>query len=221
MQNRQVYVHENNRDDDTCAPGININRIAQNKNLTYFAVGFSVLSLTISKPLLEIRLESMQQTELRLKCLIIIGRWKVSLIVSPEKTAQIMSRNTWEFKTSLPKLDIIVHKMKSFDYKNPKKTDLRSSTDHFSVVRNTNIQFPCEMCRSHVFLLFVICINIRFFFFCVQLDPLFYILCVQKKNECVPGRNDAIWIHLCERHVCKLSIIGLEKLKIDKIKSML
>ena len=115
LQNRQVYVQENNRDDDTCAPGININRIAQNKNLTYFAVGFSVISLTISKPLLEIRLESMQQTELRLKCLIIIGRSKVSPIISPEKTAQIMSRNTWEFKTSLPKLDIIVHKMKSFD----------------------------------------------------------------------------------------------------------
>ena len=164
LQNRQVYVQENNRDDDTCAPGINISRIAQNKNLTYFAVGFSVISLTISKPLLEIRLESMQQTELRLKCLIIIGRSKVSPIVSPEKTAQVMSRSTWEFKTSLPELDMIVHKMKSFDYKNPKITDLRSSTDHFSVVRNTNIQFLCEMCRSHVFLLFVICISIRFFF---------------------------------------------------------
>ena len=45
------------------------------------------------------------------------------------------------------------------------------------------------------FLEFVICINIRFFF-CVQLDPSFDILCVQKKNECVPGRNDALWIHL-------------------------
>ena len=45
------------------------------------------------------------------------------------------------------------------------------------------------------FLEFVICINILFFF-CVQLDPSFNILCVQKKNECVPGRNDALWIHL-------------------------
>ena len=33
-------------------------------------------------------------------------------------------------------------------------------------------------------------------FFCVQLDPSFNILCVQKKNECVPGRYDALWIHL-------------------------
>ena len=45
------------------------------------------------------------------------------------------------------------------------------------------------------FLAFVIWINIRFFF-CVQLDPLFHILCVQKENKCVPGRNDALWIHL-------------------------
>ena len=72
------YVQKKNRDDDTCVPIININRIAQNKNLTYFAIGFSVISLTISKPMLEIRLESMQQTELRLKYLIIIGRSKVS-----------------------------------------------------------------------------------------------------------------------------------------------
>ena len=75
-----------NRDDDTCAPGININRVAQNKNLTYFAFGFSVISLTISELLLEIHLESMQQTELRQKCFIITGgRSKVSPIVSPKK----------------------------------------------------------------------------------------------------------------------------------------
>ena len=48
------------------------------------------------------------------------------------------------------------------------------------------------------FLAFVICINMLFFL-CVQLDPLFHILCVQKENECVPGCNDALWIHLCNR----------------------
>ena len=52
----------------TRVPGININRVAQNKNLTYFAAGFSVISLTQNKPMLEIHLESMQQTELWLKC---------------------------------------------------------------------------------------------------------------------------------------------------------
>ena len=46
------------------------------------------------------------------------------------------------------------------------------------------------------FLAFVICINIRCFLR-VQLDPLFHILCVQKKNDCVPGRNDVLWIHHC------------------------
>ena len=34
-------------------------------------------------------------------------------------------------------------------------------------------------------------------FFCIQLDHSFSTLCVQKKNEWVPGRNDALWIHLC------------------------
>ena len=46
------------------------------------------------------------------------------------------------------------------------------------------------------FLAFVICINIRCFF-CIQLDPLFHILCTQKENECIPGRNDTLWIHIC------------------------
>ena len=64
--------------------------------------------------MLEIHLESMQQTEL----IITGGRSKVSSIV----TAQIMSRNTCEFKTELMKLDIMVDKMKLFDYKNPKIT---------------------------------------------------------------------------------------------------
>ena len=68
--------------------------------------------------MLEIRLESMQQTELRLKCLIIIGRSKVSPIVSPKKTAEIVSRNMSEFKHK----NLIVDKMKPFDYKNPKIT---------------------------------------------------------------------------------------------------
>ena len=67
--------NKNRDDDDTCAPGINffINRVAQNKNLTYFAFGFSVISLTISELMLEIHLESVQQTELRPKCFIITG----------------------------------------------------------------------------------------------------------------------------------------------------
>ena len=115
--------NKNRDDDDACAPGINsfINRVAQNKNLTYFAFGFSVISLTISELMLEIYLESMQQTELRPKCFIITGgRSKVSSIVSSKKTAQVMSRNTCEFKTRLLKLDIMVDKMKLLDYKNPK-----------------------------------------------------------------------------------------------------
>ena len=76
-----------------CASGININRIAQNKNLTYFAIGFSVISLTISKPMLEIRLESMQQTELRLKCLIITGRSKVSPIVRVKNSSDHVTQH--------------------------------------------------------------------------------------------------------------------------------
>ena len=59
--------------DDTCAPIININRVEQNKNLTYFTVAFSVISLTINKLILEICLESMQQTELQLKGLILLS----------------------------------------------------------------------------------------------------------------------------------------------------
>ena len=95
-------MQNKNRDDDTCAPGININRVAQNKNLTYFAFGFSVTSLTISELMLEIHLESMQQTELQLKFFIITGgRSKVSSI-----------SNTCEFKTELIKLDIMVDIMK-------------------------------------------------------------------------------------------------------------
>ena len=30
------------------------------------------------------------------------------------------------------------------------------------------------------------------------MDPSFNILCVKLKNECIPGRNDALWIHLCK-----------------------
>ena len=41
LKKQTSYVQNKNRDDDTCAHGININRVAQNKNLTYFAVGFS------------------------------------------------------------------------------------------------------------------------------------------------------------------------------------
>ena len=35
------------------------------------------------------------------------------------------------------------------------------------------------------------------FVFCIQRDPLFNVLCVQQKNEWIPGRNDVLWIHLC------------------------
>ena len=41
---------------------MSINRVARNQNFTYFAVGFSVISLTKDKLMLEIRLESMQKT---------------------------------------------------------------------------------------------------------------------------------------------------------------
>ena len=68
LQNRQVTCKTRTETMMMCALGININRVAQNKNLTYFAIGFSVISLTINKPMLEIPLESMQQTEIRLKC---------------------------------------------------------------------------------------------------------------------------------------------------------
>ena len=43
-------------------------------------------------------------------------------------------------------------------------------------------------CNAVFFLEFVICMDIRFFF-CVQLDPSFNILCVQQKNKCIPGRK--------------------------------
>ena len=138
-----------------CAPGININRVARNKNLTYFAFGFSVISLTISELMLEIHLESMQQTELHLKCFIITGgRLKVSPIVSRkiQLRSDHVTQHTCEFKTELMKLDIMVDKMKLFDYKNPKQLTLKfQELDHFSNVRNGNVQFPCEIRRSHVF----------------------------------------------------------------------
>ena len=44
-----------------------------------------MISLTITKPLIEVRLETMQQTEVRLKFVIIIDRSKVLPIVSPKK----------------------------------------------------------------------------------------------------------------------------------------
>ena len=56
LQNRRTsYVI---RDDDTFSHEIIINRVAQNKNWTHFAVGFPAISLTIRKPMLGIRLES-------------------------------------------------------------------------------------------------------------------------------------------------------------------
>ena len=119
-------MQEKNETVTRARPETNINRIAQNKNLTYFAVGFSVISLTISKPMLEIRLQSMQQTELRLKCLIIIGRSKVSPIVSPKNSSDHVTQHVG-IQNFTPQLDIIVDKMKSFDYKNQKITALRNS----------------------------------------------------------------------------------------------
>ena len=62
-----------------------------------------------------------------------------------------MSPNTCEFKTQLLKLDIMVDKMKLFDYKNPQLTLKFKELNHSSVVRNGNVQFPCEIRRSHVF----------------------------------------------------------------------
>ena len=59
-----------------------------------------------------------------------------------------MSRNTCKFTTELLKLDIMVEKMKLFDYKNLRKF---KELNHFSVVRNGNVQFPCEIRCSHVF----------------------------------------------------------------------
>ena len=61
-----------------------------------------------------------------------------------------MSRNMCEFKTRLLKLDIMVDKMKLLDYKNP-KIAANLEKNHFSVVRNGNVQFPFEIRRSHVF----------------------------------------------------------------------
>ena len=46
-----------------------------------------------------------------------------------------------------PQAGHMVVKMKSFDYKNPKITELK----HFTVVRNGNVQFPSEIRGSHVF----------------------------------------------------------------------
>ena len=39
----------------------------QKQNFTYFTIGFSIISLMINKPMLEIRLESVQKTQLELK----------------------------------------------------------------------------------------------------------------------------------------------------------
>ena len=39
----------------------NFGRPLQNQNFTYFAIGFSVILLMINKPMLEIRLESVQK----------------------------------------------------------------------------------------------------------------------------------------------------------------
>ena len=55
------------------------------------------------------------------------GRNAWCLVSGQNDMFQIMSRSMLEFKTLLPKLDIIIDKMKSFDYKNPKITALRNS----------------------------------------------------------------------------------------------
>ena len=56
MQHSQVM---SNRDDETWAPQVN-QQGGTKQNFTYFAIGFSVISLTINKPMLEKRLESIQ-----------------------------------------------------------------------------------------------------------------------------------------------------------------
>ena len=115
LQNRQVTCKTRT------APGINVSRVVQSKNVTYFIIGFSVISLTISKLMLQICLESMQQTELRLECFIITGRRsKVSPIVSPKKqlrSCHVTRRNS---KLNSSSWTYLFDKMKSFDYKNPK-----------------------------------------------------------------------------------------------------
>ena len=194
------YVQNKNRDDDTCAPGININRVAQNKNLTYFAVGFSVISLMISELMLEICLKSMRQTEFWLKCCITGGRWKVSPIVSPKlKNSSDHVTQHVEIQNLTPQAghngwqNEIIRLQKSENNSLP--WNLRNSI--ISPLWEMGMfNFLVKYAVRMFFLAFVICINIRFFF-CVQLDPLFHILCVQTENECVPGRNDALWIHLC------------------------
>ena len=66
---------------------MSINRVARNQNFTYFAVGFSVISLTIDKLILEIRLDSMQKTQLRLTWSIIFCRSPLLQIVSAENNS--------------------------------------------------------------------------------------------------------------------------------------
>ena len=70
----------------------------------------------------------------------------MSPIVSPKK--QLKSCHA-----TRRKLGIMVDKMKSFNYKNAKITAYLEikELDHFSIVRNGNFQFPCEIRRSHVF----------------------------------------------------------------------
>lgn len=61
LQNGQVT---SDREDHTYVPGINKQGRTKPNYFTYFAVVLSVISLTINKPLFEIRLESMQQNQL-------------------------------------------------------------------------------------------------------------------------------------------------------------
>ena len=79
---------------------------------------------------------------------------------------------------------MIVDKMKSLDYKNPLNNSLPWKMGMFN--------FLAKYAVCMFFLAFVICMNIRFFS-SVQLDPLSHILCVQKENERLPGRNDVLW----------------------------
>ena len=76
-----------------------------------------------------------------------------------QKTAQIMSRKTWELKNYLLRLDIIVDKMKLFTYKNPKITaylrNLRKS-----IISPLSEMGMLNFLAKFAIRMFAICINI-------------------------------------------------------------
>ena len=175
-----------------CASGTNVNRVAQNKNLTYFTVGFP--HFAHDKQInawnsLGMHATNWTSTEMFNYQCHRLSRLKnsshhvtqhvgIQNLITPQA-----EHNRWHYG--------IVPQPKSAN--NSLHYTLKfKELDHFSVVRNGNVQVPCEICRLHVFPGVCNLHKHSTFFFCVQLDPLFYILCVQKTSECVPGRNGAI-----------------------------